>query len=151
MITNSTVENVEQGTSLQRWWKMIWAMTMYLHSYEVAWFSTALGWNNQHVTLPPFMCNKVFLIWLLKKFVAHISRLLLAPFVSKLVNYTRHCESLNNPEQSEEFQNRRYFPWKTANCRFSNILQRLTVPLIIDQFHCKRCQKKRKDVDYDLL
>ena len=37
-------------------------------------------------------------------------------------------------EQSEEFRNRRHFPSKTANCRFSNILQRFTVPLIIDRF-----------------
>ena len=51
----------------------------------------------------------------------------------------------------EEFRNRRHFPSKTANCRFSNILQRLTVPRIIDQFWRERCQKKRKDVDYKLL
>ena len=54
-------------------------------------------------------------------------------------------------KQSEEFRYRRHFPSKTANCRFSNILQRLTVPRIIDQFWLKRCQKKRKDVDYKLL
>ena len=39
----------------------------------------------------------------------------------------------------------------TAICRFSNILQRLPVPRIKDQFRHKRCQKKRKDVDYKLL
>ena len=32
---------------------------------------------------------------------------------------------------SEEFQNRRHFPSKTVNCRFSNILQRLAVPRMI--------------------
>ena len=37
-------------------------------------------------------------------------------------------------KHSEEFRNRRHFPLKTANCRFSNILQRLTVPRIMDQF-----------------
>ena len=37
-------------------------------------------------------------------------------------------------KHSEEFRNQRHFPSKTANCRFSNILQRLTVPRIIDQF-----------------
>jgi len=54
-------------------------------------------------------------------------------------------------KHSEEFRNRRHFPSKTANCRFSNIFQRLTVPRIIDQFGRKRCQKKRKDVNYKLL
>ena len=44
-------------------------------------------------------------------------------------------------KHSEEFQNRRHFPSKTANYRFSNSL---TVPRIIDQFG-------RKDVDYQLL
>ena len=38
-----------------------------------------------------------------------------------------------------------------AICRFSKILQRLTVPRKIYQFGCKRCQKKRKDVSYQLL
>ena len=52
---------------------------------------------------------------------------------------------------SQEFQNRRHFPPKTANCRFSNILQRLTVPRMIYQFCRKIRQKKRKDVDYKLL
>ena len=39
----------------------------------------------------------------------------------------------------------------TVNCRFSNILQRLTVPWIINQFWRKMCKKKGKDVDYKLL
>ena len=34
---------------------------------------------------------------------------------------------------------------------FSNILQRLTVPPIIDQFGRKRCQKKRKEMQYKLI
>ena len=37
-------------------------------------------------------------------------------------------------KHSEEFRNRRHFPSKTANCRFSNIPQRLTVPWKINQF-----------------
>ena len=48
-------------------------------------------------------------------------------------------------------RNRRYFPSKPAICRYSSILQRLTVPRRIDQFGHKRCQKKRKDVGYELL
>ena len=32
-----------------------------------------------------------------------------------------------------------------------SVLQRLTVPRIIDQFGRKRCQKKRKEVEYKLL
>ena len=39
----------------------------------------------------------------------------------------------------------------TAICRFSNILQRLAVSRIIDQFERKRWQKKLKDVDYKEL
>ena len=54
-------------------------------------------------------------------------------------------------KHSEEFRNRQHFPSKTAICRFSNIFQRLPVPRIIDQFGSKRCEKKRKDVDYKLL
>ena len=51
----------------------------------------------------------------------------------------------------EEFPNRRHFPLKAAICRFPNILQRLTVPRMIDQFVRKQCQKKPKDMDYNLL
>ena len=54
-------------------------------------------------------------------------------------------------KHSEEFRNRRHFPLMTAISRFSNILQRLTMPRKIDQFARKRCQKKRKDEDYKLL
>ena len=38
-----------------------------------------------------------------------------------------------------------------AICRFSNIIQRLTVPRLIGQLERKRCQKKRKDVNYKFL
>ena len=48
-------------------------------------------------------------------------------------------------------RNRRHFTSMTAICRFSNILQRLTLTRIIDRFGCKRCQKNRKDMDYKLL
>ena len=51
-------------------------------------------------------------------------------------------------KQSEELRNRRHFPSMTAICRFPNMLQRLTVPRIIDQLGRKMCQKKRKDMDY---
>ena len=43
----------------------------------------------------PFMYNKIFLKNLLKMLVAHIITLLSAPLASKLVNYSRHGESLN--------------------------------------------------------
>ena len=40
------------------------------------------------------MYNTIFLKKLFQKLVVHIFALLLAPFVSKLVNYSRHSESL---------------------------------------------------------
>ena len=73
--------------------------------------------------------------------------LLLAPFASKLVNNLWHSES----QHLKEFRNWRHFPSITAFCRFSNIFQRLTVPRICDQFGCKRCPKKHRDVNYKLL
>ena len=54
-------------------------------------------------------------------------------------------------KHSEEFRFRRHFASMTAICRFSNKLQRVTVSQIIDRFGRKRCQKKRKDVNYKLL
>ena len=54
-------------------------------------------------------------------------------------------------KHSEEFRNQRHFASIRAICLFSNILQRVTVPRINDQFGRKRCQKKRKDVKYKLL
>ena len=47
-------------------------------------------------------------------------------------------------KHSEEFRNRRHFPSMTAICRFSNILQRLTVPRIIDQFRLKGAKRSVK-------
>ena len=44
-----------------------------------------------------------------------------------------------------------HFPLKTAILSFSYNFQRLTLPRIIDQFRRKMCQKKRKDVSYQLL
>ena len=51
----------------------------------------------------------------------------------------------------EEFGNRRHFPSMTTICWISNMFQRLIVQRMIDQFGHKRCQKKHKDVDYQLL
>ena len=51
----------------------------------------------------------------------------------------------------KEISNRRNFPSIAAICRFPNILQRLSVPRIMDPFERKRCQKKRKDMYYNLL
>ena len=47
-------------------------------------------------------------------------------------------------------RNRSHFPLKTAILLFSNIFQKLTVSPKIYLFGCKRCQKKRKDVTYQL-
>ena len=54
-------------------------------------------------------------------------------------------------KHSEELRNRPQFPSTTAICQFSNILQRLTVPPIIERFGCERCQKKHKGWGYQLL
>ena len=48
-------------------------------------------------------------------------------------------------------RNWRRFPSKIVIWRFSNIFQRLTLPRIIDQVGRKRCQKKCKDVSFQLL
>ena len=48
-------------------------------------------------------------------------------------------------------QNWRHFPSRAAIWPFWNVFQRLAVPQMIDQFGRKRCQKKRKDVDFKLL
>ena len=47
------------------------------------------------------MYNKIFLKKLLFKFVDHVFTLLLTPFVSKLVNYSRRSESLIIHENSK--------------------------------------------------
>ena len=56
---------------------------------------------------PPFMYSKIFLKELLRKKVVHIFTLLLAPFASKLINYSRHSKSLKNV-------------WKPSNRCFEN-------------------------------
>jgi len=50
---------------------------------------------------PPYMYNKIFLKKLLFKFVDHVFTLLLTPFASKLVNYSRRSESLIIHENSK--------------------------------------------------
>ena len=87
------------------------------------------------------MYNKIFLKKLLWKVVVDIFKLLLAHFAPKLVNYSRHNDSLK-------------YVWKLTNVvDFRNLPNalRLTVPRMINQFGRKRCQKKRKVVGYKLL
>ena len=74
----------------------------------------------------------------------YIFTLLLAPFASKLVNYSRHSESLNirkNSEIDDIFLRRQLIV----------DFQTYFMTQIINQFWRKMCQKKRKDVDYKLL
>ena len=52
---------------------------------------------------------------------------------------------------SDEFEIDVIFLQKQRFDRFSNIFQRLTVTPKIDQFGRKSCQKKRKDMSYQLL
>ena len=63
-----------------------------------------------------------------------------APFASKLVNYSRHTETLNFRKNSKStsfsFENSNF----TVFMHFS----------IVDQLRRKGCQKKRKDVSYQL-
>ena len=47
------------------------------------------------------MHDKTFLKNLIQKFVVHILTLPLAPFASKLVNFSRHSESLKVRKNSE--------------------------------------------------
>ena len=71
---------------------------------------------------------------ILLKFLIHLLTLLLAPFAPKLVSHSRNSEYLNYVRKSKNHL-------------------KLTVPRIyriIDQFARKRCQKKRKDVEYKL-
>ena len=42
------------------------------------------------------------------------------------------------------------FSFKNCNLTVFKLFQRLVVPRIIDKFQRKRCQKKRKDVSYQL-
>ena len=92
----------------------------------------------------PFMHNKTFL----KKHIEVCSPHLYASFGAFWVQIGQLFAAQWVLKFSEEFRNRRHFPSKTANCRFSNIFQRLTVPRKIDQFWRTGCQKKRNDVSY---
>ena len=48
-----------------------------------------------------FLCIKIFLKIVLRKLAVHIFTFLLAPFTSKLVNYSRHSETLNFRKNSK--------------------------------------------------
>ena len=119
--TDSTKIN-RPGNNIRMYWPNFW-------------------WSTLHV-------QQIFLKKLLLKFVVHIFTLLLTPFC---VQIGQSFEARWVFKHSEEFRNWRHFASIAAICRFSNILQRLTVPPTIDRFGRKRCQKKRKDVDYTLL
>ena len=97
------------------------------------------------------MHKKIFLKENLQNFDAHIFTFLVAPFASKLVNYSRHSEYDSESLNIWKIRNRRQFPSIAAICRLSNIFQRLTLPRVIDQFGRKRCQKKREDVEDKLI
>ena len=71
--------------------------------------------------------------------------LLLEPYVSKLVNYSRHRRML-------WYRKIVFFKENVTVSYFCQCnVQRLTLPRKIDQFGRKRCQKKRKDVGYKLI
>ena len=93
------------------------------------------------------MYNNIFMKNLLQNFEVNIFTLLLAPFRFKLVNFSRHGESLNIRKNSD-FDD---ILIRWLICLFSNKLQRVAVSQIIDRFGRKRCQKKRKDENYKLL
>ena len=80
--------------------------------------------------------------------VANIFTLLLAPFASKLVHYSRHSESLKNRKNSEIddifLQKQRFYRFQKF-FKDSLCLEKLT------NLDVKRCQKKRKYVSYQLL
>ena len=95
---------------------------------------------------PLFMYNKTFLILLL--YIEVCSPNLYASFGIFCFQIGQFFAVQLVFTHSEELRNRRHFPSMTEICRFSNILQRFTVPRIIDQFGRKSCQKKRKDVCY---
>ena len=104
---------------------------------------------NEFLTADRSCTKKIFLKKLLQKFVVHIFTLLLAHFMSKLqlVNYASRGESLNLRKISKSTT------FSFGNSDLSNFkhIQRLSVSRKIDQFGRKRCQKKRKDMDYQLL
>ena len=72
-----------------------------------------------------------------------------ASFAFKLLNYSRHIESLSNRKNSEIDDI--FHRWERFGDFQTYLLQRLAVPRIFDQFGRERCQKKRKEVDYKRL
>ena len=71
-------------------------------------------YNKRIFDSPTIMWNKKKLWY---KFVAHIFMLLLAPFVAKLVNSSRHSESLENAWISTN----RWFRWKISSISNSSV------------------------------
>ena len=120
--------------------------------YQALLFTDSIKINcpcyNIRMHCRPIMYNKIFLNKLLQKFIEHIFALLFDIFY---VQIGQLFAAQSVFKHLEEFRNRRHFASIRAICRFSNILQRLTVSHIIDQFQRKRCQKKRKDWGYKLL
>ena len=93
------------------------------------------------------MCNKIFLKIIC---ISNYSPHLYATFGS-CVQIGQLFAAQWVFEHSEEFRNQRHFSSITVICPFSTILQRLAMPRIMVQFGRKKCQKKRKDVNYQLL
>ena len=75
------------------------------------------------------MNNKIFLKKFIDKFEANIFTLLLVPFVSESINYSRHSES------SESWKN----TLMSANSLFE---RKCRLFLLVDQFGHKREQKR---------
>ena len=77
------------------------------------------------------MLSNIFLKKILQKLIAHIFTLLLAPFASKLVNYSRPIESLNirNILKSATFSFE-----KDDFSIFKHSSKTHSVPLIIEEF-----------------
>ena len=75
------------------------------------------------------------------------SKLLHIYVLNYFLTADRSCRETLTIHAFGRIRNRRNFPSKTAILPFSNI----SVPRIIDQFGRKRCHKKRKDVNYQIL
>ena len=79
------------------------------------------------------------------------------PEQRKMGNITKRKEGFSRhiglycPLQAVIDKPLQYFKFVHAIFRCSSILQRLTLPRMIDQFGRKMCQMKRKDVSYQLL
>ena len=117
-------------------------------SYNTVQNKTSVHVCNERIfDRPPFMYKKSIWKKLLWKFEAHIFTLLLAPFTSKLVNYSRHGESLNFQKNSKSTT----LSFENSDLSMFKHFERLTVPRIIDQLGHKRCQKKSKDVGCNFL